>query len=71
MTTIKMFMLVVGTIACMVGAFLCFTLLFPGKAMEYGVTDEGLKSLFIVFIMWMTLFGLSLQVYVKETRRGK
>ena len=69
MTTIKIFTHVVGTIVCMVGALLCFTLLFPGKAMEYGVTDEGLKSLFIMYVMWMALFALSLHVYVGEVRR--
>lgn len=69
MTSIKIFTHVVGTMMSVVGMFICLTLCFPGYAMELGMTDDGLKSLFIVFVMWMFLFAVSMHVYAEETRR--
>jgi hypothetical protein len=71
MTSIKIFTYVVGTMACLSGLLLCSTLLFPSFAMEHGVTDEGLKAQFIIYVMWMALFAVSLHVYVEETRRKR
>ena len=69
MTSIKIFTYVVGMITCVVGALLCFTLLFPSTAIEFGVTDGGLKSLFIMYMMWMLLYAVSMHVYASEARR--
>ncbi len=69
MTTIKIFTHIVGTIACVVGGMLAFIFLFPSFAMDHGITDDSLKSLFIMYVMWMALFALSLHVYVSEVRR--
>lgn len=70
MKSIYLFTLVVGTMMSVVGILVCLTLCFPGYAMEYlGMTDEGLKSLLIVFVMWMFLFAVSIHVYAEETRK--
>ena len=69
MRSIKIFTHVVGMMGCVVGAMLCFTLLFPSLAMEYGVTDEGLKAQFILFVGWMFLFAVSMHVYAGEMRK--
>lgn len=71
MTSLKIFVYVVGTMACIVGGLLSLCLLFPGYAIDHGITDEGLKSLFIMFMMWMFLFAISLHVYVGEMRGDK
>lgn len=71
MTSIKIFTHVVGTIACVIGGMIAFIFLFPSYAMEQGVTDDSLKSLFIIYVMWMALFAVSLHVYVEETRRKR
>ena len=52
-----------------VGMLICLTLCFPGYAMELGMTDNGLKSLLIIFVMWMFLFAVSMHVYAEETRK--
>ena len=69
MTSIKIFTHVVGTIACAVGGIIAFIFLFPSYAMEQGITDDSLKSLFIIYVMYLALFAVSLHVYVQETRR--
>lgn len=70
MKSMYLFTLVVGTMMSVVGMLICLTLCFPGYAMEYlGMTDDSLKSLFIIFVMWMFLFAVSMHVYAQETRK--
>lgn len=68
MKSIKIFTHVVGTIACAIGLAIAFIFLFPGYAMELGMEDANLKSLFVSFIIWMGLFAVSLHMYTDETR---
>jgi hypothetical protein len=69
MKPFKIYMYIVGTMACLMGLMLCSILLFPSVAMEYGVTDGGLRAQFILFVGWMFLFAVSLHVYAGEMRR--
>ena len=69
MKSIKLFAFVVGMMMSVVGMLICLVIVFPGYAMEFGMTDEGLKSLLIIFVMWMFLFAVSMHVYAEETRR--
>jgi hypothetical protein len=69
MKSILFFTLIVGMMMSVVGMLICLTLCFPGYAMELGMTDDGLKSLLIVFVMWMFLFAVSMHVYAEETRK--
>jgi hypothetical protein len=69
MKSIKLFTHIVGTIMSVVGMLICLVLFFPGKAIEYGMTDGGLRSLLILFVMWVFLFAVSMHVYAEETRK--
>ena len=69
MKSIYLFTLVVGTMMSVVGMLICLVIVFPGYAMEFGMTDDSLKSLFIIFVMWMFLFAVSMHVYAQETRK--
>lgn len=71
MTSIKIFTYVVGTMACFLGLTLCLIFLFPYQAEELGVTDGGIRSHSIIFIMWMGLFAVSMHVYAQESRRRR
>ena len=71
MKSIEIFTIIVGMMMSVVGILICLTLCFPGYAMELGMTDGGLKSLLIIFVMWMFLFAVSMHVYAEETRRSR
>ena len=69
MKSIQIFTFIVGMMMSVIGIMICLVFLFPGYAMELGITDGGLVSLFILFVMWMFLFAVSMHVYAEETRR--